>query len=131
MLLAFRHLPLAGHPFARGAAEAGQCANAQGQFWPLHDKLFSNQTELDAFHIHEAAQRVGLDMARFDHCLESDVGTLVSADARQAKSLGISGTPTFMVGTRLSDGRIRVLRVLSGMQPIDKFVVALEDAHAR
>jgi hypothetical protein len=38
--LIFRHLPLQIHPFAVRAAQAAECAEQQGRFWPLHD-LFS------------------------------------------------------------------------------------------
>src|SRR5262245_28018939 len=37
----YRNYPLPSHPHAIPAAEAAQCANEQGQFWPYHDKLFS------------------------------------------------------------------------------------------
>ena len=44
LLVAFRHLVLEErHPHALRAAEAGECANRQGQFWPMHDVLFHNQ----------------------------------------------------------------------------------------
>ena len=32
------------------AAEASMAANAQGKFWPMHDKLFANQGTLDEAH---------------------------------------------------------------------------------
>src|SRR6266571_2202063 len=45
--IVFRDFPLSQiHPFAAKAAEAGACANDQGKFWPMHDKLFANQTKL-------------------------------------------------------------------------------------
>lgn len=41
--LAYRHFPLTFHPNAQKAAEAAECANEQGKFWEMHDKLFSVQ----------------------------------------------------------------------------------------
>src|SRR5215475_14449731 len=43
----FRDYPLPFHQHARGAAEAANCANAQGKFWEYHDKLFASQPALD------------------------------------------------------------------------------------
>src|SRR6478672_8327227 len=42
-----RQFPLSIHPYAMGAALAMECAYQQGKFWPLHDRLFHNQTALD------------------------------------------------------------------------------------
>src|SRR5262245_53327486 len=40
VLLAFRHLPLTViHPRAMAAAVAAQCAEHQGRFWEMHDRL--------------------------------------------------------------------------------------------
>lgn len=36
----YRHLPLSFHPYAQKAAEAVECAGAQGKFWEMHDALF-------------------------------------------------------------------------------------------
>lgn len=42
--LYFRQYPLTSiHPNAQIAAEAAECANAQGKFWQFHDMLFTNQ----------------------------------------------------------------------------------------
>lgn len=36
----FRHYPLPFHPMAKPAAVAVECANEQGKFWELHDRIF-------------------------------------------------------------------------------------------
>lgn len=44
--LVFKNFPLTSiHPYAEGAAIAAECAGEQGDFWPMHDILFANQTE--------------------------------------------------------------------------------------
>ena len=36
----FRHYPLPFHPMAKPAAVAVECANDQGKFWEMHDRVF-------------------------------------------------------------------------------------------
>lgn len=36
----YRYLPLGFHAYAQKAAEAVECAGAQGKFWEMHDALF-------------------------------------------------------------------------------------------
>lgn len=39
----FRHFPLEFHPLARPFADAVECAQEQGKFWEMHDKIFDSQ----------------------------------------------------------------------------------------
>lgn len=39
----YRHFPLPFHPLATPFAIATECANEQGKFWELHDKIFKSQ----------------------------------------------------------------------------------------
>lgn len=42
--LYYRHLPLVQlHPMAMTFSHAAECANEQGKFWEMHDKIFSEQ----------------------------------------------------------------------------------------
>jgi protein-disulfide isomerase len=71
---AYRHFPLESiHPHALRAAEAAECAGAQGQFWAMHDLLFANQPHLDLKHLTACAQRLDLDMARFTAEMHDEV----------------------------------------------------------
>ena len=63
---AYRHFPIEEvHPYALCAAEAAECAGAQGKFWEMHQVLFDNQPQLDRKHLHRYAEDLGLDMPRF------------------------------------------------------------------
>ena len=44
--LIYRDFPLSNHAQAFKAAEAAQCAHAQGRFWEYHDRLFANFGQL-------------------------------------------------------------------------------------
>jgi protein-disulfide isomerase len=94
----FLHFPLDSHPEARPAAAAAECANRQGKFWPLHDKLFENAQALSPTVIDQLAQQVGLDMAMFNACKSDPTVTkLVAEDQAQGEEAGVEGTPSFFI----------------------------------
>lgn len=43
VVLYYRHYPLPFHPSATPMAIASECANDQGKFWEMHDKMFKEQ----------------------------------------------------------------------------------------
>lgn len=93
----YRDFPLSDiHASAQVAAEAGQCANAQGQFWPYHDLLFQNQDNLASDDLMRYAAQLKLDTVAFDNCLRSGEYTSeVQADFNDGLKAGVTGTPTF------------------------------------
>jgi protein-disulfide isomerase len=103
--LVFRHFPLEGvHPHALLAAEAAECAGAQGQFWPMHDLLFEHQTQLAGPALRHYAQRLSLDMARVEAELDDHVYLQRIREHQQgAKDSGVRGTPSFFVNGRIQD----------------------------
>jgi protein-disulfide isomerase len=125
--LVYRHLPLGIHPRAAPAAHAAECAAVQGQFWPMHDWLFAEGAQLDDAGLRTAAGSVGIDLGEFETCLdEPKVRELVSRDAERAKALGLRGTPSFLLGSRLPDGRVHVSRAFSGALPLEDFRTELD-----
>jgi protein-disulfide isomerase len=108
---AFRHLPLPIHARAERAAGAAECAAGQGRFWPMHDALFGEGGLDSALETH--AVKLGLHLDLFRKCLEDPV-TTVQEDIAFARQLGISGTPTFLIGRRVSHEQVRVQEVVSG-----------------
>ncbi|HEX8069803.1 MAG TPA: thioredoxin domain-containing protein [Pyrinomonadaceae bacterium] len=102
--LVFRHLPLATHPEAFSAAQAAVCAGEQGLFWPYHDALFAAET-LSPDTFSQIAADVGLNLPAFKTCLNSEASRMaVLKDVREAKRLGITGTPAFIINDRLVRG---------------------------
>lgn len=124
--VAFRHLPLDNHRLAVPAAVSAECAARQGQFWEVHDQLFGVET-VDEDALRDLPASLGLDIEAFADCTNDDaIGDRVRASAEEARALGIRGTPTFLLGTRLIDGRIHVTRAIAGAQPVDTFVEQLD-----
>ncbi len=98
VLFAYRNMPLPIHSNSMIAAEAAECANAQGKFWEYHDKLFANQDALDAASLKQYAADLGLDTAAFDKCLDNKTyDSVIQADIAAAQQYGISGTPSFVI----------------------------------
>lgn len=125
--LVYRHLPLPNHQHAVGAAHAAECARRQGRFWPMHDRLFTQGADLDDAGLRAIAESVELDMLQFDACLaQPSTRAPVSRDTAEARALGLSSTPSFLLGSRLPDGRVQVSRVLSGARPVEEFKKELD-----
>lgn len=105
------------HNNAQKAAEASDCANAQGKFWEYHDKLFANQRALTPDNLKQYAADIGLDVAAFNACLDSgEFAGDVRKDTSDGKKAGVSGTPAFFVNGRF----------MSGAQPFAKFKTVID-----
>src|SRR5215210_6583353 len=101
--VAFRHFPVrSSHPRAQAAACAAEAAGLQGAFWPFHDALFADQGRLEDPHLWARAERLGLDIGRFDADRRSDaVATRVREHFRGGIRAGVATTPTlFLDGVR-------------------------------
>ena len=105
--VAFRHFPVrSSHPRAQAAACAAEAAARQDAFWPFHDALFADQGRLEDPHLWARAERLGLDLARFDADRRSDaVAELVRADFRGGIRAGVATTPTLFVDGERHAGR--------------------------
>jgi protein-disulfide isomerase len=102
---AFRHVPLEEvHPHALQAAEAAECAGAQGKVWEMHELLFAHQTHLGAKCLLGYAEQLGLDLARFTAELDDQVYLQrIRKHVAGGKRSGVRGTPGFFVNGRIQD----------------------------
>nr|BAL54143.1 thiol:disulfide interchange protein DsbA [uncultured Acidobacteriota bacterium] len=123
-----RDFPLPTHRQAFKAAEAAHCAAEQGRFWEMYARLFEHQHALDVEALPQHAQALGLDLPRFQQCLqEGRYAEAVRRDLEDGRRAGVRGTPTFFLGTLEPDGaRVKVQRVIVGAQPYAAFREALE-----
>lgn len=128
---AFRHFPLdEAHPKAFRAAEAAECANQQGKFWEMHARLFANQQSLDPPDLLTHASALGLDPVAFQKCLGGAAKGKVKRDFNDGLKAGVGGTPTFLIGTADKDGKVRVVKTLSGTQTTESFTAAIDEVLA-
>jgi protein-disulfide isomerase len=111
--LAYRDFPIDQlHPSARKAAEAARCANDQGKFWELHDKLYGGGTDASPETLTRLARETDMDVVAFQQCIaigkhRSDI----DRDIEEAANLGVTGTPGFFINGRF----------VSGAQPYESF----------
>ena len=94
--LVFRHFPVVSkHPRSRRLAAAAEAAALQGRFWEMHDALYADQGHLDDPHLWQRAERLGLDLQRFEADRRSDeVAARVDRDFRSGIAAGVMKTPT-------------------------------------
>jgi protein-disulfide isomerase len=120
------HNPLPIHSRAEAAAEAAECAGQQGQFWAMHDRLFGDPKKLDDSDLAEYARALGLDLSAFATCRPGSGNAIVRRDVAVAKDLGLKGTPTFLIGEIVSDGRVKIADVIAGARPVADFEVVID-----
>lgn len=113
--IVFRELPILSEE-SRDAARASLAAAAQGKFKAFHDALYA-AGPLTAGTIAATARATGVDVSR----TPADADTEIAGNIALAGKLGITGTPTWVVGDR----------VLSGAQPFDRLQEAIAAARAK
>ncbi len=99
ILFIYRDFPLTDiHPQALLAAMAGECAHEQGQFWPMHDKIFENQQSMTEADFKRYAVQIGLNNIEFGNCLSSGKYlSEIEGDLNDGFNAGIRSTPTFVI----------------------------------
>jgi protein-disulfide isomerase len=117
--LVYRHFPLEDvHPHALHAAQAAEAAGGQGKFWQMHDLLFDNQRHLKLPQLRSYAERLELDLVRYDFELEDEVYLQrVREQIDGGIRSGVRATPTFFINGALHD-------VSYGLQSLAKGVEA-------
>jgi protein-disulfide isomerase len=122
----FRHFPLTNtHPHAASAAEAAEAAAAQGKFWEMYELLLRPSARLDRPALLGYAERLGLDVARFDNEVAGAVyAGKIERDVREGLSNGVNATPKFYVDGRRIDGKFP----LEGLADAVRSAVAAAEA---
>lgn len=116
----YQHFVILG-PGSQSAAEATECAAEQGGFWEYHDLLYDPQARgnrrFEKDNLKQFAAELGLDTTAFNTCLDSGKHTsLVDTQGGTALSLGLRGTPAFLINGQL----------LAGAQPFEVFQQVIE-----
>jgi len=117
----FKQFPLPFHNQAMPRAQASLAANAQGKFWPMHDKLFAREG-LEDPQLKVWAEQQGIDWDRLVAAVEAnEYEARVREDMKDGEALGVRGTPcSFVNGIQVS-----------GAVPIDAMATAVDIGLAR
>lgn len=123
----YRDFPLQQHSFSRLAAHSAACADEQGKYWEQHQRIYDGQAEWasqgDAGPtFRQYAQANGLDLNRYDACMKSGkYAGRIQASYEEGSRLGVSSTPTLLVGNRLYQGRLdsdAIRRLVDSLAPL-------------
>jgi protein-disulfide isomerase len=122
----FKDFPLAFHPWAEPAAIAAECVREQkaDAYWKVYDGFFQNQKDINPTNVKDKAFEYaggGIDKAKFDDCVDNKKTQAgVKADQAEGGSVGVTGTPSFVINGRL----------LVGAQPFEQFKAVIDDEAA-
>jgi len=106
----YRDFPLDIHRHSRVAAHAAACAEEQGQYWAMNQRIYSWEgnwpEKRDPVGIfRDYARGLGLDVAKWDACMESGrYAARIQASLIEGQQLGVPSTPTFYIRGRLYPG---------------------------
>jgi protein-disulfide isomerase len=113
-----RDYPLPFHPRALPAAKVARCAGEQGRFWEMRHALITNA--LDTETMVNLAKGLNLDQKKLQACIaDQRIDKALQDDIADAETVGVSGTPTFVIGRSNGDS-VEGLRIV-GAQPLATF----------
>ncbi|HET9382859.1 MAG TPA: DsbA family protein [Streptomyces sp.] len=108
LTLRLRHFPLEKHRHAFTAAQAAEEAAEQGRGWEYVEAVLERVEDLDGRGesvLIDVARELGLDAEEFDTALIDGRHILiVDADQAEGKAIGVTGTPTYVIGGERLDG---------------------------
>jgi len=124
----YRDYPRADRGVGVEAAVAARCAGAQGRYWSMHDRLFTQEGRLEPSAFKGLAKAIGLDQAAFGQCfderrhLES-----IFEDRQEANRWGFHGTPGFiLIYTAVEPTEKEPAIAIPGAFPFEKFAEEID-----
>jgi protein-disulfide isomerase len=114
------------HRNSASASMAAACASDQNKFWEMHDRIFQGQNDWSTYatddpkeHFERYARELGLDMAAWNQCYDSNKHRgRIAAHAQEASRRRVPSTPTFIIGDKQ----------LVGAQPYDVIKAYVDSA---
>lgn len=105
-----KEFPILG-PESLLASRAAIAARFQGQYLPLHTAMLETRA-LNEQVIFRLAADVGLDVERLKSDMSKpEVQAIIARNRKLAETLGITGTPAFIIGDQLAPGALGVDRL--------------------
>ncbi len=129
----YRHFPLDFHQEADESAIAAECAREQGKFLEMHASLYQQQKRQSVSDLKMIATKIGVaDTKKFNACLDGNkYRKLLERDMEVARSIGINGTPAFVIGNYDSKKGVLTGEILTGALPVEVITETLEEYLAK
>jgi protein-disulfide isomerase len=126
--LLHKQFPLAFHKWAEAGSIGALCVYEQDKsaFWKVYDHLYANQATVTPENVKdktlEAVKDTKINKEKFNECYDGKK-TLdkIKADMAEGQSVGVSGTPAFLINGRK----------ISGAQPFQNFKAVIDDELSR
>jgi len=120
----YKSFPLAFHKWAESGAIAAECAKEQkaDAYWKVYSGLFEQQAQITPENVKEKSlaftEGTGVDKKKLEECFDGKkTADKVKAQMAEGQSVGVSGTPGFIINGRL----------VSGAQPFATFKAIIDD----
>ena len=112
--------PLPSQPYSSPAAKFVRCAGLQGKYWQAHDAFLAQAQIATPDVITKLARENQVDERLLNKCMgDTRTADELGRATEMARSLGVSGTPTFLLGRSLADGVTG--RMIDGVLPVTAF----------
>ena len=116
------------HRNSPAASLAAACADDQGKFWEMHDRIFAGQNDWNSFATDDPksifagyAKEIGADADAWTKCYDERKHVdRIAAHAKAAETAQIRSTPSFVIGDRM----------VAGAQPFDVIKAMVDSARA-
>jgi len=107
-------------------AHSAMCADEQGKFWQMHDRLFINADKtLSYADLQDLAVKSGVNLQQFNSCMENQTYLQgIIEDVEDGTNLGVSGTPTFFINGYKATG---VISKEEWEEAIERLLSIIED----
>ena len=126
--IVYNHFPFI-NDLSESAAEASECAGVVGGrngFWNMVDSIYEQGKGIDRSGALALADDLGLDVATWDRCMDSDGARLAwETDAARGEGKGVNSTPTIFLAYIDTDGEQTELE-FQGVQDYERFSAVLD-----
>lgn len=110
----FYDFPLTQHKNSPAAHNAAACADDQGRFWQMHDRIFLGQDQWNTQaasnpkpFFEQYARDVGLNVSVWETCYDQRKHQgRIMANVAEGERRRVSSTPTFIIGDKMYPGAV-------------------------
>jgi len=124
--LIYRDFPRAVSGPSVDTAMAARCAGEQGQYWSMHDRLFSSHRKFSPEQLQQQAEDLRLNVRQFSECVQAErYMESIYRDRMEGGNVGVRGTPHFILYLT-HNPKAGPFLVLPGAFPFDAFQEQIE-----